>query len=175
MAFHGLHRNPRARPCGPCQGSAVPGKSQALFPNLPPPSSAGRVVRPRESPANQSPRPCRAIPRTPPTGPVSVPCPSPDGPTPDTLTPAPHPGTSPRPALPWTSVAGSDAKRQPTGSREWPRKGWCGSARSVSVTGRSLGPPLHLGESPGTVVASPWERPLAWPAGRTRRRRRVPG
>lgn len=43
------------------------------------------------------------------------------------------------------------------------------------MTGQSLGPPLHLGESPGTVVASPWERPLAWPAGRTRRRRRVPG
>lgn len=41
------------------------------------------------------------------------------------------------------------------------------------MTGQSLGPPLHLGESRGTVVASPWERLLVWPAGRPRRRRRV--
>lgn len=41
------------------------------------------------------------------------------------------------------------------------------------MTGQSLGPPLHLGESRGTVVASPWERRLVWPARRTCRRRRV--
>lgn len=78
-----------------------------------------------------------------------------------------HPGTSSGAALPGTSASGSDAGRQSRGRGEWPRKGWRCSERRASVTGRSLGPPLPPGESPGTVVASPWERPLVWP----RRRR----